>query len=382
MKSTSNRTKFKLQSIKNIKNLKGKRVLLRLDLNVPLNGSKISDDSRLKYAIPTISYLKSKGAKVIILSHLGSDGKMSLKEVARNLGKKIPLGFSSEILGKKFLGRISQMKNGSVLMLENIRREKGEMSNSKTFSVELSSLADIYVNDAFSASHRNHASIVSLPKLLPSFIGFQFEKEINELSKAFSPKRPFLFILGGAKFSTKLPLIKKYLKIADYVFVGGAIMNSFFKSQGLEIGKSLSDSCGENLFVMTRNEKLVLPTDIIVNDGTRRLTNAIGKNEIIRDIGPSSLGKIKNLISKSKEIIFNGPLGEYELGFDGTTKEVLKTIANSNAHTIVGGGDTLSLISKLKIENKFSFVSSAGGAMIEFLSNGTLVGIEALKKSK
>lgn len=357
-------------------------MLLRLDLNVPMEGERILDNTRIKKALPTLLYLRKFGARTIVISHLGKDGTHSLKEVSRILGKQIPLGFVPKVVGRDVEERVAGMKNGSILVLENLRKEKGEMENNTFFAMSLSRLGDIYVNDAFSESHREAASIVLLPKFLPSYAGFLFEEEMKELFKVFTPKKPFLFILGGAKISTKLPLIKKYLKIADSIFVGGAIMNSFFKAQGFEVGKSLVDNADEDVRLLLRNKKLILPTDVVINDGEVRATNSVDKKDIIRDIGPESLAKLKKLISDSKEILFNGPLGNYELGFGETTKETLKAMAKSKAHTVVGGGDTLVIVSRLKLENKFGFVSSAGGAMIELLARGTLPGIEALIKSK
>ncbi|MEK7143342.1 MAG: phosphoglycerate kinase, partial [Patescibacteria group bacterium] len=314
-------SKIKLPLLKNAKNLKGKRVLLRLDLNVPMEGTRILDNTRIKKVLPTLLYLRKAGARTIVISHLGKDGTHSLKEAARILGKHIPLGFMPKVSGRDVEERVAGMKNGSILVLENLRREKGETENSNLFALSLSRLGDVYVNDAFSESHRKYASIVSLPKFLPSYAGLLFEKEMKELSLVLAPKRPFLFILGGAKISTKLPLIKKYLKIADNVFVGGAVQNSFFKALGYEIGKSLKDDCGEDLIKLSRHKNLILPVDVLVNKGAARRIDEVKKGDTIRDIGPQSLSTLLSLIAKEKEILFNGPLGNYELGFDETTKE-------------------------------------------------------------
>ncbi|MEK7581803.1 MAG: phosphoglycerate kinase [Patescibacteria group bacterium] len=370
-----------IKSIKTAKDLRGKRVLLRLDLNVPMERGRIVDATRIEKSLSTIKFLRKQRARTIIMSHLGDDS-VSLKEIARYLNKFIPVGFIPQIIGKKVEKTISTMQEGSVLVLENLRGEKGEVSNNPFFAMSLSRLGDIYVNDAFSVSHRNHASIVSLPKFLPSFTGIQFEEEIRELSRVFTPKHPFMFILGGAKLETKLPLIKKYLKIADIVYVGGALMNPFFNAMGYEVGKSLKENAGEDLKKLTHHKNLILPTDVLVSKGEVRKLNGIKKNDIVRDIGPESLRTLLSLIKESKEILFNGPLGEYELGFDETTKEILKAMAKTKARTVLGGGDTLAIVSRLKLESKFSFVSTAGGAMIEFLLEGTLSGIEALKGSK
>ena len=207
-----------MRSIKNLKNIKGKRALVRVDFNVPIKNGKVEDDFRIKKALPTIKFLQKKGAKVILISHLGKDGSASMQPVADCLRKYI----------KK-----------NVTLLENIRKYPGEGKNDPKFAKELAKLGDFYVNDAFSVSHRKHASIVGVPKYLPSYAGFQLEEEIENLSKVFKkPKHPFLFILGGAKFSTKMPLLKKYLKIADQIFIGGALLNDFLKAQGYEVGKS------------------------------------------------------------------------------------------------------------------------------------------------
>ena len=300
----------KIKSIKNVLGLRGKRVLLRLDLNVPMERGCIVDATRIEKSLPTIKFLRKNKARIIIMSHLG-DGSVSLKEVARYINKFVPVGFIPQVIGEKVEETISKMPEGGILVLENLRREKGELANNPFFSMSLSRLGDIYVNEAFSESHRACASIVSLPKFLPSFVGFQFEEEIRELSKVFIPKRPFLFILGGTKFETKLPLIEKYLKIADTVFVGGALMNSFFKSLGFEVGKTPAPGAGEKLKKLVRYKNLVLPTDVLVDDGLVRKIGEIRKDETIRDIGPESLAVLLSYIRKSKEILFNGPLGEY-----------------------------------------------------------------------
>lgn len=370
----------KLKGLKDIPNLKGKRVALRLDLNVPMDGGKILDETRIEKSLPTLEYLRNAGAKTVVLSHLGNDGAASLEEVARRLGARLPAGFMPKVTGADAERATRELKDGGILVLENLRRDPGEKQNSTFFALALSRLGDVCVNEAFSASHRAHASIVSLPKLLPSYAGLQFERELKELSRSLRPKHPFLFILGGAKFSTKLPLIKKYLDIADSVFVGGAIMNSFFKAKGYETGRSLADDAGENLKALLRGKKLVLPTDVLVNDGTPAGAHDIKEKDIVHDIGPRSLSKVLSLIKDSKEVLFNGPLGAYELGFDKTTEAVIRAMAAKGIRSVVGGGDTLTIVAKMGIENDLSFVSTAGGAMIEFLSKGTLPGIEALKR--
>ncbi|MFZ3011662.1 MAG: phosphoglycerate kinase [Minisyncoccia bacterium] len=340
-----------LKPIKSIsKNLKGKTVLVRVDFNVPIRAGVVEDDFRIKAALPTINFLLKKGAKIILVTHLGEDGTASLGPVI-----------------KRFFD-ISKIDPDRVEFFDNIRKFPGEMKNDKIFAKKLSEMGDLYVNDAFSVSHREHASIVSLPKYLPHFAGLQLEKEIKNLSHVLKkPKRPFLFILSGAKFSTKIPLIEKYLKLADYVFVGGALANYLLKAKGCEIGKSLVDENKYDVTKILNSSKLILPTDFVV------------ENDAIVDIGDESVKNLAAIIKKSKLILLNGPLGKYEEGETKATKKVLKLIASSKAESIIGGGDTVTMVSKMKMANKFSFVSTGGGATLDFLVNGTLPGIKALK---
>lgn len=351
-----------MKSIKSLKNIKNKTALVRVDFNVPIKNGKVLDDFRIQKAIPTIKFLQNKGAKVILISHLGKDGKESLKPVAGCLRKYI----------KK-----------DIVLLENIRQYSGEEKNDSKFAKELANLADFYVNDAFSVSHRKHASVVGVPKYLPSYAGFQLEEEIKNLSKVFKNKKhPFLFILGGVKFSTKMPLIKKYLNSADYLFIGGALANDFLKAKGCEIGKSLADNTEIPNFILN-SKKLILPTDVLVLSG-KKLVNKkveeVKKDEIIIDIGKESVKLAESYIKKAKLILWNGPLGKYEeKSGDIATKKLLKSVVSSKAESIIGGGDIVSIVSKLKLEKKISFVSTGGGATLDFLANGTLPGIKALK---
>jgi len=342
---------------------------------------KVADISRIESALPTLKFLRLAGARTVIVSHLG-DGETSLKEVARKLNSFIRVGFIPGLLDAKAAAAVAALPESGILMLENLRSDAGERENSTFFALSLSRLGDIYVNDAFSASHRVHASVVSLPRFLESFIGFQFERELYELSKSLTPEKPFLFIIGGAKPETKLPLIKKYARVADKIFVGGALMNSFFKSEGYEVGESIAQDAGDDLAELARRKNFILPGDVVVEGGKVKKVGEIDKNDIVRDIGPKALRALVGSIKGKKEIIFNGPLGNYELGFDKSTKETLKAMAKSRARTVVGGGDTLAIVSRLKIGKRLSFVSTGGGAMLEFLSRGTLPGIEALKKHK
>jgi len=373
-----------MKSIKDIDNLKGKKILMRVDFNVPIKDGKILDDFRIKASLPTIEYLKKKGAIVILLAHLGDDGKESLKPVAIRLKKFVPaLHFiESSIFSDETKKIINNLKNGDVALLENIRREIGEKKNSPSFARGISRYGDIYVNDAFSVSHRPHASIIGITKCLPGYAGLQLLDEVENLSKAFNPKHPFLFILGGAKFETKIPLIKKFLREADHVFIGGAIANDFFKGKGYEVGASLVSDGVAPVKSFFKNKNLVIPVDVIASKGnTSRNTkpNEVMHDESIVDVGKETVVLLGGLIEKASFILWNGPLGKYESGFSGATESVLKLIAKSKANSIVGGGDTVSLITKLKLGDKIGFVSTGGGATLDFLAKGTLPGIKALK---
>ena len=275
------------------------------------------------------------------------------------------------------------MRNGDILLLDNIRNDKGEQTCDKTFAKNLAKLGDIYVNDAFPVSHRADASVVLLPKILPGYIGFRMEEELNELTLTLKNKKhPFLFILGGAKFSTKIPLLTKYLKIANYVFLGGALLNDVLKAKGLEIGKSLVDVIDFDLSKIIKNKKLILPEYVLVkSDGhtIEKKVNEVGKDDFILDIGESSFNELSVLIKKSKLILWNGPLGKYEDGGDVFTRKTLKLISQIKTESIIGGGDTANLVDEMKLEKKFTFVSTGGGATLEFLAKGTLPGIKALQ---
>jgi phosphoglycerate kinase len=333
-------------------NLEGKKVLVRVDWNVPIENGLVADDFRIKKSLPTIEYLQKAGAKIILISHFDLD-TASLRPVYEYAKVFLPLTFETE---------------SDLMLLENLRMDKGEKENSRDFAVKLASGVDMFVNEAFSESHREYASIVGLPKLLPSYAGLQFNEEVKQLSNAFYPKHPFLFILGGAKFETKFPLLDKFLNIADNIFVGGALANNFFKEQGQNVGSSLVSEGDFYLKEKLQSGKIILPTDTTL-DGTR-----------IVDAGPKTIESLKSKVESAKFILWNGPLGEFEKGFKTYTLELAKLIANSNAETIVGGGDTLSAIKELGLLDKFSFVSTGGGAMLQFLATGTLPGIEALRK--
>lgn len=354
-----------MRNLEQIENIKGKTVVLRVDFNVPIKNGKVEDDFKIVKSLFTINFLLEKGARVILITHLGKDGSASLEPIIKHFFE------------------ISKFGKDKIEFFENVRKFSGEETNDPIFAKKLASLGDIYVNEAFPVSHRVHASVVGITKYLPSYAGFQLEKEVENLSRAFeNPKCPFLFILGGAKFSTKIPLIEKYLKLADQVFIGGALANNFLKMRGYEVGQSLIDKTSKDLGQTLKNNKLILPIDVIVESQGKLINkniNAVGKEENILDIGSETVKNLASLIKESKFILWNGPLGKYEMGGAESTKEVLKLVANSKAESIIGGGDTVALISKMKIEKDFSFISTGGGATLEFLANGTLPGLKVLE---
>jgi len=373
-----------MKSIKEIENLSGKRVLLLVDLNVPIKDGKILDDFRIKKTVPTIEYLIKKGAIVLLMSHLGDDGSESLTPVALRLNKFIPkLHFiKTGILSDETESTLLKLKKGDVVLFENIRRESGEVKNSPSFARAISRYGDMYVNDAFSVSHRHHASVVGIAKYLPGYAGLQIIEEVNNLSNAFSPTHPFVFILGGAKFETKIPLIKRFIRTADTVFISGALANAFFKAKGYGVGLSLVEDGSFHLPSLMKHKNLLLPIDVeVVKGKTHRFTlpTEVALDETIVDVGPETISLLKDLVLKAKFVLWNGPLGKYEQGFGGATEEILKTLSKSSAHSILGGGDTVLIISKLKLEKSLGFVSTGGGATLEFLAKGTLPGIKALK---
>ena len=373
-----------MKTIKDIENLSGKRVILRLDLNVPMKDGKILDDFRIKKSIPTLEYLHKKGAIVIIIAHLGEDGKESLAPVGLKLKKYLPtVNFiNMPIFSDETEKIVYALKKGDIVLLENIRREVGEKKNSPSFARALSRYGEIYVNDAFSVCHRAHASVVGITKYLPGYAGFQLSQEIEKLSHVFTPSHPFLFILGGAKFETKIPLVKKFIREADSIFISGALANDFFKVKGYEIGTSLVDDGDFQIPSLLKHKNILLPVDVNVTKNSKnRFCKAddISHDECIVDVGPETINLLKGLVEKAKFILWNGPLGKYEIGYSSATEELLKIVAKSKANSVIGGGDTVALISKLKLEDKFSFVSTGGGATLDFLAKGTLPGIKVLK---
>jgi phosphoglycerate kinase len=359
------------------------KVLLRAGFDVPLQNGAVADDTRIKATLPTIDFLRAKGAKIILISHLESidGGNPSLEPVARRLTE---LGVPVMFIGK-IRTAYDLIESGSAgsdcMLLENLRQFEGEKANDQKFAKELASLADIYVNDAFSVCHREHASIVGVPKFLPSYAGLQLEKEVSNLSRAFDPAHPFLFILGGAKFETKLPVIERFFDVADFIFVGGALANDFFKAKGYETGLSVLSKMDFDFKKFLGSPKLLLPVDVVTEKHGSKASNGLSADDKIADAGEGTMAMLEDKVNAARFILWNGPLGIYENGYKGPTLELAKMIGETTARgatTVVGGGDTLAAIDTLGTADKFTFISTGGGAMLDFLAKGTLPGIEAL----
>lgn len=371
-----------MRSITELTELQGKTVLLRVDFNVPIKDGVVVDPFRIEVALPTIEYLRNLGAKIILLSHIdANDSGTTLRPVFEFLKLSLPVSFAEAKLDV-MLHASEKLTAGELLLIENIREFPGEKDNDESFAKTLAGMASYYVNEAFPVSHRPHASIVGIPKFLPSFAGFRFQKEVLELSHAFNPTHPFLFILGGIKFETKEPLIKKFLDIADHVFVGGALGNDFFKARGFDVGGSITSGALPPQEIVN-SEKILTPLDVVVrasdNRHVVRQPNEIMPQEIVSDAGPKTLEMLREHINAARLILWNGPLGYYEHGFDAGTKEVAKMLSQCRGRSIVGGGDTTAAIESLGVADRLTFISTGGGAMLDFLANGTLPGIEALQ---
>jgi phosphoglycerate kinase len=359
-----------MRSVRDIKIFKNVPILVRASLNVPYESGEVANNYRLRRALPTIRFLTERNARVVLISHFGEKGTETLLPVSKALSALISgVSFFEETAGSKTRSAIRDLPPGKILILENLRRNAGEKTNDRSFAKELASLADVFVEDSFDTCHRNHASIVGVPEFLPSYAGFLLEEEISELSRALSPKSPSLAVIGGVKFSTKEAVLAALLKKYDHVFVGGALANGFLKVSGQEVGKSLvSDADEDSIKKLLVNPKLLLPIDSVI------------ENEIILDHGPKTSAMLSSLASKMKTILWNGPLGKYEDGYDDATNDFARAVSKSKAYSVIGGGDTIAAIEKLNLLSRFSFVSTGGGAMLGFLAYGTLPGIQALDK--
>ena len=389
-----------MKSIENLKNIKNKNVILRLDLNVPIKNGKITDTNRIDKIIPTLNFLVKKKAKIIIVSHVGRpNGKivkeLSLEPISLCLKNKIKKEVSllKENIFKLSKRDIFKSSKNEVILLENIRFYPEEEANDDKFSEKLASLGEIYVNDAFSCSHRDHASVSKITKYIPSYCGIQINTEVNALNKITSKiKKPVTCIIGGSKISSKINIIKNLIPKFNSIIVVGAMANNIFKYKGLKIGKSIYEKnidyiIQEIFYYAEKNDcTIYFPEDVKV--GKKLNDKSIEKNfesieydDIILDVGSKTLVEIKKIIDNSSTLLWNGPLGYFEnTNFSLGSTEIAKYIASKGdkIFSVVGGGDTVAVINSLNMKNKFNFVSTAGGAFLEYLEGKVLPGIKAL----
>ncbi len=388
---------FNKKTIKDI-DVKDKRVLVRVDFNVPVKDGKVTDDTRIQGALPTINYLLQHGAAVILCSHFGRPKKgpapeFSLKPVAEHLAKVMgkPVAFAEDCVGPIAEKAAQALKPGDVLLLENTRFHEGEEKNDPAMSKQLAALADVYVNDAFGSAHRAHASTEGVAHLLPGVAGFLMEKEIKYLGEAIAnPAKPFVAILGGAKISDKIGVIRNLLTKADFVLIGGGMANTFFKARGFSIGDSLVDAEAIDTAKALLTEggaKLRLPMDVVIaqqiDDAAE--TKVLPAGNIpdgwkILDVGPRTVTAFGDLIKKAKTVVWNGPMGVFETAkFAAGTFGVAKAVAESGAVSIVGGGDSVAAIQKSGLADKITHISTGGGASLEMLEGIVLPGLAALQ---
>lgn len=375
-----------------------KKILIRVDFNIKIKGDKVIDDTRIRQVLPSLKKLLKNNNKLILITHFGKpkkrDNNFSVKPIAKHLKKllkKYDVQVVDDFLDKKSKNIFENQRRDEILILENIRFYPQEKENDAEFAQKLAGLADIYVNDAFGVCHRKHASVVGLPKYLPSYSGLLLEKEVcTILDLMDNPKKPFVAVIGGAKISTKLVLIKKLLKKCDFVLVGGGLANTFFKAQDLQIGKSIyepevMDQAAAILKDKKTNGHLVLPKDIVIETDKKEVktveTDSVPENAYIYDIGKKTIHEFERLIKEARTVVFNGPVGFFEnKKYAAGTEKVVRYIAeNKIAKTVVGGGDTLASLPK-KILNQFDHVSTGGGAMLKLIENETLPALEALRK--
>jgi phosphoglycerate kinase len=383
----------------------GKRVIVRVDFNVPLKDGKVESDKRLKESLPTIKYLREKGAKVILMSHLGRpDGKpvagMSLRPVADALAALLgaPVAFAEDCVGAPALQAVAALQPGGVLLLENLRFHAAEEENDPAFAKQLAALADVYVNDAFGSAHRAHASTEGITRFVPQAAsGFLMKKELDYLGEALgNPRRPFVAIIGGSKVSGKIDVIKNLLPRVDKLLIGGGMTYTFLKAQGLEVGKSIVENDKLDLarsLLAQAGDKLVLGTDFVVTDKLDFKGRTVGAIKTVArdaipadweavDAGPATVATFAETLLGAKTIVWNGPVGVFEI--DATAKgtiavaEVLARATADGATTIIGGGDSASAVKKAGVAGKVSHVSTGGGASLEFLEGKVLPGVAAL----
>ena len=383
--------------------LHGKRVIIRCDFNVPMKDGKITDDTRIQAALPTIEYAINESAKVILMSHLGRVKeekdlvKNDLFPVAQRLSNLLnqKVLFCKSTSGSELKDAVDGLKDGEVLLMQNTRYEdlngKKESSNDSELGAFWASLGDIYINDAFGTAHRAHASNVGIASHLPNGIGFLIEKELNHLESLKNPERPYVIIMGGAKVSDKIKVIENLAPIADKIMIGGGMAFTFLKAKGIDIGKSLLEEDSLEFcqkMIATYGDKLVLPVDVNVTTEFSEETphhickvSEIGADEMAMDIGPETIAMMKEVLANAKTVFCNGPLGVYEMKeYQKGTNELLKTIANSSIHSVLGGGDIVAAASELGFKDKVSHASTGGGATLEFLEGKELPGIDIIQE--
>ncbi len=366
--------------------LNGKRVFVRVDFNVPEG-----DDTRIRAALPTIQYLCDRGAKVILASHLGE--LVSIAPIGVRLSKLIgrPVVQANDCIGSGVERQIAALNPGDILLLENVRLNKGETKNDPVFAQQLSHLADLYVNDAFGAAHRNHASTAGIAQFLPGYAGFLLKKEIEFLSHVMdNPARPLIAIIGGSKISSKIGLLETLLDHVDQLVIGGGMTYTLLKAQGLEVGKSLVEidklDVAKHFLETAKNSRtqLLLPVDHVVvtnfEDRNTKIVDSIPADAMGVDIGPKSIKAIENLVKDANTIIWNGPLGVFEIdAFSKGTFAIAQALADSHATTVIGGGDSAAAIEKSGLSDKMTHISTGGGASIEFMAGNPLPGVAALR---
>lgn len=381
--------------------IQNKRVLMRVDFNVSLNPDhSIADDARIQQTLPTIRYLLERHNKLILMSHLGRpkgrDPQFSLAPVVAKLQELFP-EYKITLVDDFESDRsaIDNQQENEIIMMENIRFYPGEKKGDEGFAKSLTELADVFVNDAFGVSHRADASVVGVTKYMPSYGGLLLKREVEMISKATeNPQKPFVAILGGSKISTKINLVQRLMEMADYVILGGGIANTFLQAQGYEIGKSIAEYDEEEMArkmlfqAVQKNTRLLFPSDVSIGDSVDATVDEIvsvamvPKDKLILDIGPETQAKFGNIIAQAATIVWNGPVGYFEnQQFRRGTDFIYYSITeNTECTSIVGGGDTLSAISKKEYLDKITHISTGGGAMLEFIEKGSLPGIDALRK--
>ncbi|MGB6703813.1 MAG: phosphoglycerate kinase [Pseudolabrys sp.] len=384
--------------------VKGKRILMRVDLNVPVENGVVTDSTRIERVAPAITEIADKGAKVILLSHFGRpkgrDPTQSLKPVAAEVARiiKRPIKFADDCIGEPAEQAVDAMKPGEILCLENTRFHAGEEKNDPVFVAELAKLGDIWVNDAFSAAHRAHASTEGLGHKLPAYAGRTMQAELEALAKALeNPQRPLVAIVGGAKISTKLDLLGNLLDKVNALIIGGAMANTFLLAQGKNVGKSLveSDLVSTALEIMDKakagKREIILPVDVVVAEkfeahASSRVvdTGKVGVTDMILDIGPRSIEQVISVLARAKTLVWNGPFGAFEMEpFDNGTAEVAEAVAELTAAgklvSVAGGGDTVAALNVAGVADRLTYVSAAGGAFLEWLEGKRLPGVEVLR---